>query len=82
MCCAEFELDEEVQLQIMNGTDKESRTIRHMVIPFGEGTFTCRHWNSETKLCEIYEDRPDMCRDFPSEDGCGVAGCGFYKEEE
>ena len=36
--------------------------------------FTCRHWDEETRLCGIYEDRPEMCRGFPYGKGCGY-GC-------
>lgn len=27
--------------------------------------FTCPHWESETRLCSVYEDRPNICRLFP-----------------
>lgn len=27
--------------------------------------YRCVHWDEETRLCRIYEDRPQMCRDFP-----------------
>ena len=37
--------------------------------------FTCRHWDEETRLCTIYPDRPNMCRDFPYGKGCQY-GCG------
>ena len=41
--------------------------------------FTCRHWDRETRLCTIYPDRPQMCRDYgtekvPCSHGCG-GGC-------
>jgi len=36
--------------------------------------FTCRHWDEETRLCGIYEDRPDMCRNFPYGKSCPF-GC-------
>lgn len=37
--------------------------------------FTCKHWDEQTRLCGVYEDRPKMCRDHP----CGVCqfGCGL-----
>ena len=77
-CCASFFLDEETQLGIMNGQEPDEQTIRVMLIPLdGEGHFTCRHWDPETKLCGIYESRPEMCRDFPDEGegGCDLPGC-------
>ena len=27
--------------------------------------FTCPHWDKESRLCSIYEDRPLACRMFP-----------------
>lgn len=75
-CCACFYLDEDVQLAIMNGQEPDDQKIRVMIIPLdGEGHFTCRHWDAETKLCGIYETRPQICRDFPDEDGCDNPGC-------
>lgn len=31
----------------------------------GSQLYTCRHWDEETMLCGVYEDRPRMCRDYP-----------------
>lgn len=40
--------------------------------------FTCRHWNEETRLCGIYEDRPRMCADYPYQGKCSAcAGCQY-----
>ena len=36
--------------------------------------FACRHWDEETRLCTIYDQRPWMCRTYPSVK-CGH-GCG------
>lgn len=38
--------------------------------------YKCRHWNEETRLCGIYEQRPKMCRDFPYEKKCEY-GCSY-----
>lgn len=27
--------------------------------------FQCPHWDTETHLCTVYEDRPNICRFFP-----------------
>jgi len=27
--------------------------------------FQCPHWDASTHLCGVYEDRPDVCRQFP-----------------
>ena len=37
------------------GMDRRKRTI----------TFRCTHWDPETKLCDSYDSRPGMCRDYP-----------------
>lgn len=37
--------------------------------------YTCRHWDVDTRLCTIYERRPEMCRDFPYEAGCPHCDC-------
>jgi Fe-S-cluster containining protein len=38
--------------------------------------FTCKHWDEETKLCTVYENRPEMCAAYPYEkkNGCGYCG--------
>lgn len=33
-------------------------------------SYTCRHWDEETMLCGVYEDRPRMCRDYPYAGKC------------
>lgn len=43
--------------------------------PEDEGhLYMCRHWDEETRLCAIYEDRPPMCRTFPYGEPCRY-GC-------
>ena len=37
---------------------------------------TCKHWDEESRLCGAYEDRPDMCRDYPYGNACSH-GCGY-----
>jgi Fe-S-cluster containining protein len=41
----------------------------------------CPHYDPEQKICDIYEDRPQVCRDFPISESF-VQDCGFYWEEE
>ena len=41
--------------------------------------YTCRHWNTETRLCGNYENRPQMCRDFPYDSECG--SCDYCPPE-
>lgn len=45
--------------------------------------YTCRHWDEETKLCGVYEDRPKMCRDFPYAEKCSYdCNCTFTAPPE
>ena len=48
-------------------------------MPKWEGhVYTCRHFDERTRLCTIYEERPQMCRDYPygRAGGCEYQ-CGF-----
>ena len=33
--------------------------------------YSCKHHNKKTKDCDIYEERPMMCRSFPDSGFCG-----------
>lgn len=73
-CCSGFSLSQEVQLEIMNGQEADDGLIRDMLIPLGDGLFTCKYWTD--KRCDIYMNRPQMCRDFPAKGNpCGAPGC-------
>jgi Fe-S-cluster containining protein len=39
--------------------------------------FTCKNWDEQTRLCGIYETRPNMCRDYPYEGRSCERGCGY-----
>ena len=46
-------------------------------------TFTCSHFDPNTKLCDCYSSRPGMCRDYPLNQIYSVnprffPECGFY----
>lgn len=32
--------------------------------------YTCRHWDEDTRLCTVYADRPEMCREYPYASRC------------
>lgn len=32
--------------------------------------YTCRHWDEQTGMCGAYDERPQMCRDYPYASGC------------
>lgn len=44
-----------------------------------DGLNSCRHWDTETRLCTVYDDRPLMCREYPYGGPCN-AGCDFDAE--
>jgi Fe-S-cluster containining protein len=77
-CCSEFYLpfDKEAIALITDAPgETEIAYIKDMVIHLTDfvnpvngdkgGLYTCKHWNSVTKLCKEYEKRPRMCRDYP-----------------
>jgi Fe-S-cluster containining protein len=51
----------------------------------GDGTipvnwFTCKHFDTTTRLCKVYEQRPSICRDFNSWwNPCGMSKCKLPK---
>lgn len=41
----------------------------------GRGNYyTCRHWDDGTRLCGVYDHRPQMCSAYPYERACGHCG--------
>jgi Fe-S-cluster containining protein len=55
-----------------------------MYEPDAEGhLYTCRHFDDATRLCTIYEQRPEMCRDYPYACGGGCEyECGYESAPE
>lgn len=43
------------------------------------GWYTCLNWDKESKLCKIYDERPQMCRDYPYDSPC--VHCGWENKE-
>lgn len=39
--------------------------------------YTCRHFDTEKRLCTIYENRPLMCRNHGVEYSCVTQGCSM-----
>lgn len=37
--------------------------------------YTCKHFDTKTNLCTIYEIRPLMCRNYPNGHACRYKGC-------
>ena len=44
--------------------------------------YRCTFWDEETRLCGSYEDRPAMCRRYPSYDRGDACeyGCGYVDD--
>lgn len=56
---------------------RESMGLAGWIPDEGEHYFTCKHWDTETRLCREYENRPAMCRDYPAS-GCACKhGCAY-----
>lgn len=37
--------------------------------------YTCKHYDTNTGNCTIYEHRPSMCRDYPYKRACNYKSC-------
>ena len=42
--------------------------------------YACKHWDEKTRLCGDYENRPDMCRNYPYGAACSH-GCDYQIED-
>lgn len=42
--------------------------------------YKCKNWNSDTRLCMDYENRPKMCRDYPYDRECN--SCDFCPTQD
>lgn len=40
----------------------------------------CYFLDAKTRLCTVYETRPDTCRDFPTKVGARVGYCCYVKK--
>jgi Fe-S-cluster containining protein len=66
------------------GRPGEAAVLADMLIPLGTSTYgdgeksflyTCRHHDTETGDCRIYETRPMMCSEYPYGNECAIEGC-------
>lgn len=92
-CCEKFylhltpeQIQETYQYYVDTGRDiHDISIIGPMVQPLEKDSessgwwYTCKHWDQETKLCNIYISRPQMCRDYPYRDACN--NCGWLNKE-
>lgn len=60
--------------EIAQGLRDNVRMLR-MLIPLGGGRFACRHFDTKTRNCVIYEKRPWMCAAYPYGRPCTLKGC-------
>lgn len=74
-CCERFpiggyESDSSLQKKLNSTNEHEEYIkIRTMLVLLQDGSpphYTCKHFDTETRLCNDYENRPDMCRLYPS----------------
>lgn len=87
-CCAPVKLTPAVYATVRRHWTAQNRYINDMLtrsqvrggkeIVDGDALlhFHCKWYNSETHLCENYEERPDMCRSFPYGKVCYACGLG------
>lgn len=92
-CCRDFIIrrsPEEIQEQARTAEPrwkKEFTKIAEMVIPlphrngfYSEYHYTCKHYDANTNNCMDYENRPEMCRNYPYGDPCGFDECEWNPE--
>ena len=82
-CCQGFYLNEsKLDLLTSETVVQDEDIIVDMLIPLewdeeGGATFTCRHFDTETNNCQIYDRRPGMCRNYPYGKECSFPGCTY-----
>ena len=42
--------------------------------------YTCKHHNKDTGDCMNYENRPNLCRDYPYGGSCAFKGCTYIPD--
>ncbi len=48
----------------------------------GAHYYSCKHWDRETGNCDIYEHRPQMCREYPYAADCNYANCTWTERKQ
>lgn len=82
-CCQHFTLRSDFKTNPPDNA--EGAFIASMIVHIKESVvidkkaksvWTCKHYDTETKLCGIYDDpcRPKMCSGFPYDGICGMCG--------
>jgi Fe-S-cluster containining protein len=44
--------------------------------------YSCKHYDTKTHNCTIYEIRPMMCRDYPYRGSCNYAACTWTERKQ
>jgi len=77
-CCEDFCIAnsrfEDIEKWTVQYPLSEIADVMTMLIVIGHredhDRYTCRYWNPRTRLCTIYNTRPDMCRQYPYDTTC------------
>jgi Fe-S-cluster containining protein len=96
-CCREFPMSTPYAVLMDNykawiSGNKDGLTIIndiHLIFPMvrrvrkedGNQLYSCVHWDRKTKLCGIYDIRPQMCRDYPYGGQCYKHGCKINNDK-
>lgn len=64
--------------------EKAEPAVAECNSPVGKGQdewwlYTCRHLDTESGDCQIYESRPKMCQDYGKAYPCSTPGCTWEK---
>lgn len=79
-CCECFTLTGKAVRRMNRSEDPIKSSMLHFLSksePYeGENQYhyTCHYWDHETRLCQVYENRPLMCSLYPYDQICGVCG--------
>lgn len=75
-CCVNFHIDPRQELAILaDRGNEDALKVWNMVIPLGHDNYNCIHHDAATGNCLNYENRPDMCSQFPYGRQCPRQGC-------
>ena len=96
-CCKAFGLSLSLD-ELRTGNNPDHRFVANMVIPLGyfasgellpDGDvskggeyYTCKHFDTETGDCLVYNIRPHMCRDLGVTIRCNKRGCSLGPRED
>ena len=62
---------------ITRWTELELGPIPKWIEHSPQNLYTCRHWDTDTRLCTQYDNRPWLCRAYPYTQDCQHEGCTY-----